>query len=917
MKFFARKQSQRLTNYALAALLVFSTITASVPYLFSETANAATNVICTGGCNSTQINAAITNAAAGDTLSLDGNVTLTQKMLINKQLTILGNNHSVIASSSSISGEAISLFGANGVVISDLFVKGNGSTNLHGINAFKGSSVLDSVSISGFTKYGLLVNGSNVTVDSISTSANGWGGVDVNQSSTSNPSTLTVNGTSLHTDIGNASFIGVKHLFIDNATKPVSIVDTNNQYTVSTFGNARFYELTPAPAAPANLRFAEFACGGATNINSISPTWDAVPGATSYNYRVTLPNGSVYGPVSKGNVTSILNGQFGATGISTFAVQAVGSNGMTSAWSAGCSVNYDVVAPVAPVTQGPNGWTNGASAFSWSTPADTGSALTYEVQYSRTHPNNVAENGPFTSTTNTLAATLADGPLFWQVRAIDAAGNVSPWSNLQSATIDATAPLLSPNLTGGVIRGTQLVTLNITEPYLKASAIRILNPNYSSVTATPGISDQIGTMNPLSYSWNTKLVGDGTYKVQYSARDVLSHSTSELYDVVVDNTAPDVSIDMPIDGEVLNASTTLPYTIRGTVTDANPHHYFLSIARQTGPSTWTTTYAKTTNTTAELVNEAIYDWTPSEDGVYRITLSARDAAGGTANSGNKDAGSTASVIIEVDMTKPLVAATYGTTAPTNADVTVTLTATEDLDVTTLNGWLEFSPSVYTKVYTVNTTETVTFKDLAGNSGSVDILIENIDKTAPSLAVVSTTSDGNTPTITGTAEAGSKLSATFNDESYVIANTNGNWTFTSPTALENGTYAFVITATDAAENGRTESRNVVVAVTPTPATSESTDGEPTTAPTNTAPASVFAPAFTSPAAAAVLGTTDQTPETGVEGISDEKVAAAVNSEANQGTIFGIAWFWWILIIAGLSALAWFIIGAIRRRNEANS
>jgi len=40
MKFFARKQNQRLTNGALVALLVVSVMTASVPFLFSQKANA-------------------------------------------------------------------------------------------------------------------------------------------------------------------------------------------------------------------------------------------------------------------------------------------------------------------------------------------------------------------------------------------------------------------------------------------------------------------------------------------------------------------------------------------------------------------------------------------------------------------------------------------------------------------------------------------------------------------------------------------------------------------------------------------------------------------------------------------------------------------------------------------------------------
>lgn len=76
-----------------------------------------------------------------------------------------------------------------------------------------------------------------------------------------------------------------------------------------------------------------------------------------------------------------------------------------------------------------------------------------------------------------------------------------------------------------------------------------------------------------------------------------------------------------------------------------------------------------------------------------------------------------------------------------------------------------------------------------------------------------------------------------------------------------------------------------------------------------------PIITSPA---ILGATTDTPNgTGaadVKGTTDDKTAVAVNSDANQGKIFGIAWYWWILILAALVAIAWFIIAAVRRRNE---
>ena len=641
MKFFASKRYQRVTNFALAFMLVVSTLTASVPFLFAEKASAIGGSVCAGGCDSAQIDAALAATVAGDTINLDGDVTLTKEIKIDKQITLNGNGHSInatFANSSLNGGAAINLLNAPGAVISNVLIKNVGGTSLHGINAFKGTATLNAVSISNFAKYGLVVNGADVTVNNISTSGNAWGGVDVDQSSTSNPAKLTVNGVSSHTDVGNAAVFGTKHLFIDNVTKPVSIIDTNNQYAISNFLNARFYKLKVTPAAPTNLRFAEVVCGGATNVNSITPTWNAATNAASYNYKATTPSGAVYGPVSVGNVTSI-NGPFGGEGLSTFSVQSVSADGGVSAWVDSCGAIYDAQAPATPVAQTPHGWTNGANAFNWSSSVDAGSAVSYELQYSRTHPNNVAENGTFYSNTNSFETVLEDGPLFWHVRAVDAAGNVGAWSLPQSATIDATAPILTPNITGGILRGTQLITLNISEPYLKASAIRIVNPDYTSVAATPGIYNGLGLGNPLNYSWNTTLVDDGAYKIQYSARDILDHTTSDFYDVIVDNTVPTGAATLS-DTEI--SSTDLSTTLTAQLTDAttNISNLKYRVFKVNADDSTTPVTAVIDgllpvdgvyNSQAETVTTSINTATLT-DGNYRVVLYIYDAAG---NQGKK------------------------------------------------------------------------------------------------------------------------------------------------------------------------------------------------------------------------------------------------------------------------------------------
>ena len=140
-----------------------------------------------------------------------------------------------------------------------------------------------------------------------------------------------------------------------------------------------------------------------------------------------------------------------------------------------------------------------------------------------------------------------------------------------------------------------------------------------------------------------------------------------------------------------------------------------------------------------------------------------------------------------------------------------------------------------------------------------------------------------------------------------------------TITEDGEYEFTLTAFDAAGNttSRLLSFNFTTLVVSEPPTTTTNTVAPLTPP-------AAGPAFTNVIGATanqgVLGATTEnavqtTGETGVQGTSDENIfAAAANSEQNNGTIFGLAWYWWILILAALALIAWSVIAAIRRRDQ---
>ena len=87
-----------------------------------------------------------------------------------------------------------------------------------------------------------------------------------------------------------------------------------------------------------------------------------------------------------------------------------------------------------------------------------------------------------------------------------------------------------------------------------------------------------------------------------------------------------------------------------------------------------------------------------------------------------------------DNTAPDITVSYSTTAPTNGDVIVTLTADEDIKLTTNmenNGWTRVDSKTVQKIYSENVTNaTRTIYDLSGNGTEVTVNINNIDKTPP-------------------------------------------------------------------------------------------------------------------------------------------------------------------------------------------
>lgn len=142
-----------------------------------------------------------------------------------------------------------------------------------------------------------------------------------------------------------------------------------------------------------------------------------------------------------------------------------------------------------------------------------------------------------------------------------------------------------------------------------------------------------------------------------------------------------------------------------------------------------------------------------------------------------------------------------------------------------------------------------------------------------------------------------------------------------TVIADGTYEFELTATDAAGN-RTVRKLIFTYITPAPV-----------APTGAQPSApalqieevvqnqAVTPAIIGPAAQRALGanTGDEDATDGaqeVKGTSTEKtLASAIDANNTNGSAMGLAWYWWLLIVAAVSLLGWWITAAVRNREQS--
>ena len=537
--------------------------------------------------------------------------------------------------------------------------------------------------------------------------------------------------------------------------------------------------------------------------------------------------------------TSVLDE--GAHALTATASDAAGNQ---SAASTAFQVTIDTTAPVAPVIVSVtddvapvtglvanNGSSNDTTLTIGGT-AEAGSTVTvYDTDGTTVLGTGVATGGAFTITTS----VLGEGTHALTARATDAAGNQGASTTAFRVTIDTVAPV-APSITafsvdsgtvGDHVTNDRTLTLSGTAG-AAGNTVEIFQDG-ASVGAS--VAD-IGGNWSLA---DTTSLADGTYQFTARATDAAGNQgpLSAAFQVTIDATAPGAPTFVSVTDDAA--------PVIGLVADnGSSNDPTLAIDGTAEPGSTVTVY-DTDGTTVVGTGLATGGagpiiTSPLSEGAHTLTLKATDAAG------NQSAASTA-FHVTIDTVAPLapvivsvtddVAPGTGAVADNGSsnDPTLTIGGTAeagstvtvyDTDGTTVLGTGVATGGVFTITTSVLDEGahalTARASDAAGNQSAASTAFQvTIDTTAPLAPVIVSVTDDvapvtglvanngssndATPTIGGTAEAGSTVTVYDTDGTTVLGTgvaTGGAFTITT-SVLGEGTHALTARATDAAGN----------------------------------------------------------------------------------------------------------------------
>ncbi|WP_193333378.1 Ig-like domain-containing protein [Duganella sp. FT27W] len=611
---------------------------------------------------------------------------------------------------------------------------------------------------------------------------------------------------------------------------------------------------TTAPSAPPAPVMAAASDSGASNSDGItrittpvfSGTAEAGSLVTLYDTDGTTVLGTA---VATGGVWSITSSTL-APGAHSLTIKATDIAGNTSAASGPLTITIDTTAPSAPPAPvlapvSDSGASNSDGITRITTPVITGTAeagstvLLYDTNGTTVLGSAVATGGVWSITTTTLTA----GAHSLTVKAIDAAGNTSAASGALAITIDTTAPIApaAPVLAAASDSGasnSDRVT-NVTTPVFTGTAeagslVTLYDTDGTTVLGTTVATGGV-------WSITSSALGQGAHSLTIKATDTAGNTSaaSGAVSITIDTTAP--------------AAPAAPVLARASDSGASNTDGVTSVTTPTVSGTAEAgslvTLYDTDGTTVlgtAVATGGVWSITSStlSQGAHNLTIKATDIAGNTSAASGP-------LTITIDTTAPSappapVLAAASDSGASNSDGITRITAPVitgtaeagslvtlyDTDGTTVLGtsvatggvWSITSSTLAAGAHSL----TIKATDIAGNtsaaSGPLTIIIDTTAPTAPAVPVLSAASDSGasnadgvtritTPTVSGTAEAGSTVTLYDTDGTTVLGTTvatGGVWSITS-SALGQGAHSLSVKATDTAGNTSAASGAVSITI----------------------------------------------------------------------------------------------------------
>ncbi|MCM7773703.1 Ig-like domain-containing protein [Enterobacter asburiae] len=419
-------------------------------------------------------------------------------------------------------------------------------------------------------------------------------------------------------------------------------------------------------------------------------------------------------------------------------------------------------------------------------------------------------------------SNIGEGSHVYTATATDEAGNVSDPSPAITITVDTVAPDTPVfDAVGGQPNGGFITDAT---PTVGGTGVN----GETVIVYNNGV--EVGRVDVVNGEWSLVLPQqtDGLLNITVAAVDAAGNvsALSPVVSVTLDTVAPEIPVISAVADSQL--SNNVLYTKDGTPT--------LTGTSEPGTTVIVSVDGNPSGVPVTIQPDGSWSWTAGTtlpDGPHTFTVSSVDPAGNTS-------GSSAPLSVTVDTAAPadpinMALAQEGTPLTGNAEAGSTITVKDSGGTVIGTGVVGSDGSFSIALSPAQldpTTLTVNATDAAGNaSAGVPFVVTDSSLELPQVPVITAivddvdpvtgdvkgkTTNDTTPTLTGTAEAGSLITI-YQDGSAtplttVTADGSGNWSYT-PAALGEGLHTFEVTATlNGATSGRSPAASVTVDLT---------------------------------------------------------------------------------------------------------